>query len=330
MSSSPNTVTLTQQNNNGSIFGADKIIAQHISEADFCTYFVGFDLNSETGKKEYRWKPLINLLQSVIPEFAFGLHNGSEVPQSEITNRLCEAAKSVYKIDAFSEVKRICDQGDSINDDDPNKKYLSRGEFGELILHLLLRDFHDTIPLLSKIYFKDSYGATVHGFDAVHVQTAPKSLWLGESKIYKDGKKGLQALIEDIKNHIKGDYLQSEFSIISKKIKLCDEIPEKQYWLNLMHQNTKLSDILTSVTIPLLCTYTSNNFSNHDDESADEFIKAYETEVRGLQEHFENKNDHPLKTNLNIVLLLFPVKSKDELVKRMHKKLSTLQSIEDE
>jgi hypothetical protein len=34
-------------------------------------------------------------------------------------------------------------------------KDLARGEFGELILHLLLRDFHDTVPLLSKIYFKD-------------------------------------------------------------------------------------------------------------------------------------------------------------------------------
>ncbi|WP_330558188.1 Hachiman antiphage defense system protein HamA [Acutalibacter sp. 1XD8-33] len=33
-----------------------------------------------------------------------------------------------------------------------------RGEFGELILHLLLRDFKNTIPLISKVYFKDSIG----------------------------------------------------------------------------------------------------------------------------------------------------------------------------
>ena len=311
------------------VFQADKVITQHISEADFCTYFVGFDLTDE-GQKRYRWKELINLLQSVIPEFAFGLHQGSGVPQEEMTHRLAEAAKAIYKIDEYSQVRDLHQNDGALPDDDPQKKYLRRGEFGELLLHLLLRDFHGTIPLISKIYFKDSHGATVHGFDAVHIQPSSKSLWLGESKLYHDGKRGVVALIEDIKEHIKSDYLQDEFSIISKKLKIVDhEIPEKQHWLDLMHQSTKLADVLQSVTIPILCTYTSDNFTNYD-EITQEFIQAYEQEVRGLKEYFESKNNHPLKTNLNIVLLLFPVQSKDVLVKKMHKKLVTLQGIEDE
>lgn len=40
-------------------FGADRVITEHISETDLCTYFVGFDLNPETGKSEYRWRPFI-------------------------------------------------------------------------------------------------------------------------------------------------------------------------------------------------------------------------------------------------------------------------------
>lgn len=34
--------------------------------------------------------------------------------------------------------------------------FKNRGEFGEIILHFLLRDFKNTIPLVSKVYFKDS------------------------------------------------------------------------------------------------------------------------------------------------------------------------------
>lgn len=39
-----------------------------------------------------------------------------------------------------------------------------RGEFGELLLHLILRDFKGTIPLISKVYFKDSAGVPAPWF----------------------------------------------------------------------------------------------------------------------------------------------------------------------
>lgn len=42
-------------------------------------------------------------------------------------------------------------------------------EFIELLLHLLLREYKHTIPLISKVYFKDSAGVPAHGFDAVHI-----------------------------------------------------------------------------------------------------------------------------------------------------------------
>ena len=60
-------------------FKASKVITQHISESNFRTYFVGFDIDISDGKKKYRWNELLNLLQAVIPEFAFGLHEGTSV-----------------------------------------------------------------------------------------------------------------------------------------------------------------------------------------------------------------------------------------------------------
>lgn len=308
-------------------FGSEKVIKQQISEAELSTYFVGFDIDDK-GNKEYRWKDLTNKLMLALHEFAFGFHEGNTTLNTETIEKINESASAVYKIHAFQKIRDTYLNGGHI-DDSVKDKYLRRGEFGELILHLLLRDFHRTIPLLSKIYFKDSYGHTVHGFDAVHIQPDTKTLWLGESKLYIDGKNGVKALIEDVKEHFRRDYLEDEFTLVSKKIKIFDNIEEKEYWLNLMDNSTKLSDKLTAINIPLLCTFTSDNFTKYNDESLAEFIADYETEVRNLKSHFDSQNDHPLKSNLNIILLLFPVKCKIELVKRLHRKLSLAQQLLD-
>lgn len=309
-----------------STFGSERIIKQRISESNWSTYLVGFDIN-DSGDREYRWKSLIKLLINVIPEFAFGFHDGTQTDNTELISKVSDAARSIYKIDEFQKVKDIYLKGSYIKDDDLAQAYLRRGEFGELILHVILRDYYSTIPLLSKIFFKDSYGHTVHGFDAVHIEPNSKTLWLGESKLYIDGKRGVSALIQDIKDHILRDYLHDEFTLVSKKVKIFDNIPEKEHWLNILDSSTTLSEQLNSITIPLLCTYSSDNFSKYDNEALQEFIDEYEKEVRNLKDYFDKNNDHPLKTDINTILLLFPVKCKMELVKKLHYKLSLLQEV---
>lgn len=307
------------------VFGSQNVIINHISEAKLSTYFVGFDLN-DNNENEYRLNELVDILIDVIPEFAFGFHEGTSTPNTNMVTKIREAAKAIYKIKGFMDTRDIYLNGGGI-DDDIEDKYLKRGEFGELILHLLLRDFHNTIPLLSKIYFKDSLGHTVHGFDAVHIEPYSRTLWLGESKLYSDGKKGVTALIKDIEEHFKKDYLHEEFTLVSKKVKHLDEVPDKEYWLSLLSKSNKLSEQLKAINIPLLCTYTSNNFTKYNDETLKEFIKDYEQEVRDLEEHFNENNKHKLKTNLNIILLLFPVKNKKDLVLNLHNNLYLMQKL---
>ena len=86
---------------------------------------------------------------------------------------------------------------------------------------------------------------------------------------------------------------------------------------------------MDAINIPLLCTYQSDNFTKYDDEALQEFIESYETEIKGLKKYFDDNNDHPNKSRLNIILLLFPVQSKKELVTLLHKNLSNIQSIGD-
>jgi len=309
-----------------SVFGAEKIITEKIAETDLTTYLVGFDIDEE-GKSVYRLKALIELLLKAIPEFAMGYFgNKGTYSSAEIVDVLIDSAKAIYKVDVFQKVKDLYGDGSEIEDDVADS-YLRKGEFGELILHVLLRDFKNTIPLISKIYFKDSYGTAVHGFDAIHIQPDTKTLWLGESKIYKDGRAGIRALIQDIKEHIEREYMESEFAIVSRKVELFKDIPERKYWLDLMDKATSLKEKLDNIVIPLLCTYESENFSRYNDESLQEFVNAYEKEVRILKDYFDDNNDHSLKSKLKIVLILFPIQSKKELVSRLHKNLSKIQSL---
>jgi len=301
-------------------------LTEQINEGDLNTFYVGYDIN-DNGESIYRWRDFTNILLNVIPEFAFGHH--LEVNTQNAVEMVSEAAKSIYKIREFIEVKALYDADEAIEDDDETKKYLRRGEFGELILHLLLRDYHETIPLISKIYFKDSYGHTVHGFDAVHVNEETKTLWLGESKLYFNGRRGVDALIRDIKEHINSDYLESEFSIIRKKLLIAEENEERNYWINLMSNKTKLSEVLDSIKIPLLCTFSCDIFSQHSEETQ-EFLNQIEYLVRELKIHFEEKDDHPLKDRLDIILILLPIKCKKELIRRLHNKLYMLQRIDSD
>lgn len=308
-------------------FGSRSVIESIISEEKLRSFLVGFDLDSD-GTSQYRWRLLINKIINVIHEFSFGFHEGTVTDNTQTVDKIIEAANAIYKIDEFQRVRDIYNN-DGCIDDDINDKYLRRGEFGELILHLILRDQFNTIPLLSKIYFKDSLGHTVHGFDCVHIEPESKTLWLGESKLYLDPKRGLHELINDIEEHFKVDYLDAEFSLIAKKIKHFDNIPESEHWKMLLSSSSKLKDKLNEIYIPLLCTYSCELFTKYNDETDINFIDEYEKKIRSLNEYFESKNNHPLKSKLKIIIILFPVQCKLTLVKKLHNKLSLLQAIGD-
>lgn len=307
---------------------ASKIVHTKIQDNDLYTYYLGFDIDDE-GIMNYRLKDFVKLIINIIPEFAFGYHQGKETPNDELLTKVYEAAKAIYKIKEFKEVGDMYLSDQFLEDDiEIDKKYLKRGEFGELILHFLLKNFHNTIPLISKVYFKDSYGHAVHGFDSVHINEDDRTLWLGESKLYTDGKKGLTALIQDINEHFNRDYLNDEFTIISNRIKDSKHLEEKaNMWLDLLDSSNKLADQLKQIVVPLICTYSCTIFEEFSNEEDEEFIKRYDKEIQSMKRHFDDNFKHPLKDRLKIVVVLFPVQSKNQLIKNLHKKLILMQKL---
>ena len=276
-------------------FQSNLVLEEKISEATLRAYNVGFDQN------QFRLQPLVDVIAEVIPEYSLGYHAGMAIPINELRRRLKEAAIRVYTTD----------------------DYKNRGEFGELILHLLLRDYCGTIPLISKIVFKDADNSTVHGFDGVHVvvKDQRKELWLGESKLYTDGKAGVKALAKDLKDHLERDYLKREFSLISTK--LPEKVQEIEHWRAMLHEHQKLETVLDNLCIPMVCTYSSALYGVHADNTQ-EYLADFVSECRNLQKIFEEKK---IETNVDVILMLLPVPSKDELVANLDKRLKHMQAI---
>lgn len=339
-------------------FGINEIIVKKIDNATFKAFYIGFDLG------EWRLMPFCDILLDALVDFAYGYHNG--ILKTYDRRKLVEAAKSIYKIPTYKDAKWTYVDDDSVLDDEKLKieeKYKKRGEFGELILHVILRDCFSTTPLLSKIFFKDTDGVTVHGFDAVHIgpelpkMTSP-SLYLGESKIYyrskgNAGEFGIQDLITDIKCHFKCDFLKREFAIISKKRYTYPTIEEyvdnntrhefesylkqKEHWHTTLQAisegKARFDDILPSVTIPLICTYQSKVFAECPTDTHPNFAVEFENEANALKAKFDDllqsieiEKGEPIKTDLNIILILIPIPSKKDLIKMLHQKLYNQQN----
>lgn len=308
-------------------YDSNKVVAIKLQQEDINGMLINFDLTDE-GKYSYMDDDFIESVMNYLPEYAMGQDLIPSNPVKLIPY-LREAAKSVIKIKKIDEIKHYLDEETPYQNWDPEvlKIYNSKGIFSELILHFLLREFKNTISLVSKIYFKDSYSHEAHGFDAVHVSVNDNKLWLGETKFYNNGKRGIKALIDDLNTHFKHDYLKEQFVIISRALVHNNELREE--WIQKLNEAARLSDKLDMIIIPLLCIY--------EDTVADEIIAAinagtdsdtiYLEHVSELKKYFDENNTFINKERVQTLLILLPVESKDKIVSGMLSKIYSMQNI---
>ena len=281
---------------------------------------------TDSGQYDYMENEFISKVMNYLPEYAMG-YDAEKVSPIEIVEYLRESAKSVIKIKRVKEIKHYLDNDipyDKWNDEVLDI-YNAKGIFSELILHFLLRDVKGTLPLISKIYFKDSISVEAHGFDAVHV--LGDKLWLGETKFYNDGKRGIKALIDDLNEHFKHDYLKEQFIIISRALVHNNEMREE--WVNKLSTTNRLEDKLNMIYIPLLCIY--------EDQVAYDVIERlnatgkaesiYFDHVVKMKEFFDKNNTFPNTEKVQPLLILLPVKSKDKIVSAMLSRIFNMQNI---
>ena len=308
------------------IFDHANIIECVIEEDELMAFLLRQDIN-DAGEKYFPFEDLAQIIMDVLPEYAFADYEQPVMPHLYM-KKVREAARCMYDTSTYKAINKFYIENDAtFKKEAEAARAISRGEFGEILLHLLLRDFKGTIPLVSKLYFKDSRGIPAHGFDAVHISPKENILWLGESKLYTGATAGLKDLIEDLKHHMTKDFLSNEYTIIKKNV-TANNIPNRDYWIEFLSKNTRLEDMITQVNIPMLCVYNdTSRFKKCLDESIEDIAPVFEPRFRELKQYFDDNNDAPLKNKLNIILFLFPVMDKEKFVLHLHERLYHLQKV---
>jgi hypothetical protein len=250
---------------------------------------------------DWRCDALAHHLFEWLPEFALTWRERQEFSDATSVALLRRAAAVVYATD----------------------KYERRGEFGELILHAIVRQVFGSEPAISKLYYKSSANETVKGFDSVHVVPANDTLelWLGEAKFYNNYRAAARAVVEELADHVEHDYLRGEFLLITNKID--PGWPYAERLSRLLHPNTSLDEVFDAIRVPVMITYDSSVIPEHAART-DEYRAAFEKEVRAHHFDFRNRS-LPDKVSINLVLL--PLSTKERLVTAMDDILKAWHSI---
>lgn len=254
---------------------------------------------------QWRLEQLADHLMEWLPEFALTESEWRTVSHSNAVSLLRRAAQAVYK----------------------SKKFENRGEFGELLLHALVRQEFDSTPAISKIYYKSAANDTVKGFDAVHVVGPPEDLelWLGEAKFYTNIDQAIRDVIAELREHLATDYLRGEFLLIKGKIDPAS--PHASALKVMLSPNTSLDTVFARACIPVLLTYDSECLAAHNSCTA-----AYE---RHFQEEIEKHaaafatalSKMTLPQRLRVCVFLVPLRTKALLVAMLDRKLKTWQQL---
>lgn len=273
-----------------------------VHDEDSMPTLLGICAGFESG--EWRGQRLAENLFRCIPEFCLTYSEIHEVDSSEWMDKMKKAVSMIYS----------------------SPKYKNRGEFGELLLHYILKDLYKTVPAISTMYFKDGPNETVKGFDAVHVIVNSEGnldLWLGEVKFYNNASKAISNVIPEIKEHFAQDYLLTEFIAITNK--LDKESPFYDKLSKLISPDTSLDDIFERICVPVLITFNSKVIDKHT-----KYTTTYKEEMKAeMEKHFKQFESQFKKLGIDIEVHLFllPLKTKETFVQILNNKLIQWQQL---
>lgn len=257
-----------------------------------------------TGYEDGTWRDndLAGYMFEYLPEFALRHNELGPKGHAEWVPRLVEAAKVVYT----------------------TEKFKRRGEFGELLLHAVIRELWNTEPAVSKIYYKDAPNDTVKGFDAVHLvcpEDGDLELLLGEVKFYKSVNSAMTDVAKELRDHFKANWLKAEFAAVTRKVD--PGWPRAEEFKELLHRRKSLDEIVDRIRVPVLLTYESDCVAANS-VCDDKYTAELTEEVLAFQAKFAEKK---LPADVVIDLLLVPLHQKKDLITALNKKLKSWQGI---
>lgn len=273
----------------------DRLLTQLVSHSQPWThdgYCAGFEV------KQWRCSALADHIIEWLADYALK-EEELQVNHGNMYVRLKEAAARVYATD----------------------KYGKRGEFGEITLHAICRDFFQTIPLAPRVFYKTSSNDVVKSFDMVHVRYLGGTdfeLWLGESKFYKSGAEAIASAIESIEQHIDAGFLKHEKLLLGPQVS--KSLPHAELIRKLLASQTSLDALFANAVFPVCIACDSKAVSAHNEHSA-EYLKEVQEELAALRNKLDASG---LPSKIKMHLIYVPLESKDKLAAAFDKRLKGL------
>lgn len=293
-----------------SIFSSERFIKQHHNQNDFKSYYVGYADN------QYDWDNLLNTMMDALVDFVYGFHKRAVEPDKAIAT----LKRALFKL-----IK-------------PQQVLKRTGEVGELLLHIILRDFFDTLPLLQKVYLKTNPNDAAKGFDIIHAkdENGELNIIFGEAKLYENPNEAIRDLITDLETHYVIDFMLQEFILIgdhpaescllpqdlSEKYKVLYDRLERlsDYIFMNPEQALQIGQVFDKTSIVLFCAFKSDTFLKYK-QVTDEFRAEMEEQLVKLYSKFNNEKP---ECPGNIIFVLFPLLDHNMLINLFIKKMEEL------
>ncbi|MEI5664059.1 DUF1837 domain-containing protein [Bosea sp. CCNWLW174] len=250
--------------------------------------------------KRWRFDRLAAHLTDWLPEFSF---RPDDLPD---------------RIENTSEVRRLMER--AIEHLYAERAGPSRGELGELLLHICCRQFFGTFPAVSKLFYKTSSNEVVKGFDLAHVRVSHDEkieIWLGEAKFYQDGKRAAAAAIKSIQSHLDRGFLKSEKIMLGGKISPQTPGYEKLLWM--FDVDTPLDEIFDRIVVPVIICYDSAPCASFENDKT--YLDQLEKELFLIDDIIRGSS-----IEVCIVKIMLPMNSKKLLQDEFNRRLGFYRS----
>lgn len=255
-----------------------------------------YTLDYESGR--YRQDELVGLVRDIVPYFALTADEINSIDKSD------------WNRQSFTRIS------------DANRN--SKGDYGELLLYLILSIFYDVPKFVTKARLRSTTREQIKGFDCAHfsIDDSKVTLWLGEAKFHKSISGAVSAAFESLEKHITDpDRIKSELKLLGGEIEINKSLESDKYDLLKSYVSGGMSLDKVDIAVPVLITYDSScvkkiGESDSADIDSEVFRDALKVE---LESNYANiyKKLWPASNNIRIVFIVLPLLSVSELKEKI-------------
>lgn len=241
---------------------------------------------------------------------------------------------------SHDEKKSLCGKLYSILEESIRKTNCQDGEMGEVFLYGIMKEYYNALPIVPKIFYKQSRKVNAYGADSVHVTIEDNKchLWLGESKFYQDIGDAIRKAIESIKETLTTDKLKAEKKYISElktlrkyledneKNLTCDIVDDFE---KLCNRNSSIDDLKKILHVPISIIYecqTTNTFDILNEDYKEQIKKEHHKHCQKIIKNIqEGLGDVCYLNEIKFHIILFPVPNKNKIVELFQEKVKVFQ-----